>query len=161
MLFSQQIQKTENLTNVLLGTVSGEYEGLSTVDQYFHIHALIQSSRVLPTQQGIITVCIYLNLRGGECWAEWQHLWGPSWWINQISNSHNYESCLFPTVLSNSAQVANLNLEVCSANTGFWIRGRVVTAIGGQHIHCLVLLVKGTGEVECWQNTCTLCSHGN
>ena len=67
MLFSQQIQKTENLTNVLLGTVSGEYEGLSTVDQYFHIHALIQSSRVLPTQQGIITVCIYLNLRGGEC----------------------------------------------------------------------------------------------
>jgi len=36
MLFSQQIQKAENLTKVvLLGKVSGEYEGLGAVDQIF------------------------------------------------------------------------------------------------------------------------------
>lgn len=34
-------------------------------------------------------------------------------------------------------------------------------ALGGRQFHGLVLLVRSNVDVECWQNTCTLHSHGN
>ena len=82
-------------------------------------------NRVLPWQQGIITVCIYLNLRGGVCWAEWQHLWGPGWWINQISNSHT-SHVYFPLCWEILHKLQLWIWKTVLQTQGFGVRGRVV-----------------------------------